>query len=70
MLKKQVAMNRWRFVIRVVGVTVCLMGAYLMWDGGVLGEETTGIARVLGIVGIGIIGTFNTTLRKAVRREA
>ncbi len=66
MLKRQVAMRRWRYVILALGVTVCLMGGFLMWDGSLLGEETTGIATVIGIVGISIIARA----RKAVRREA
>jgi len=45
-------------VLRVLGVTVCLLGAFLMgWGGPILGENHTGIATVIGIVGIGIIST-------------
>jgi hypothetical protein len=38
----------------------------------VLGENHSGFAAIVSIVGIGILGRFNTTLRKtkAERREA
>jgi len=41
-----------------------LAGAFLMFNGDVLGENTTGIATVIGIVGIGLIATSNFTLLK------
>ena len=44
-------------VVLVLGVIVCLLGAFLMFDGSILGENTTGIATVLGIIGIGIISS-------------
>jgi hypothetical protein len=46
------------FGVLALGVAVCLTGAALMAFGeGLLGENHTGIATVIGIVGIGIIGT-------------
>ncbi len=43
--------------ILALGAVVCLMGAALMAFGkGLLGENHTGIATVIGIVGIGLIG--------------
>ena len=48
----------WGYVIFVLGVSVCLVGALIMVSGGaILGENHTGIATVVGIVGIGLIGT-------------
>jgi len=42
----------------LLGISVCLIGAFLMAFGeGLLGENHTGIATVIGIVGIGLIGT-------------
>ena len=41
----------------VLGVLICLFGAGLMFDGAVLGEMTTNIATVLGIMGIGFIAS-------------
>ena len=73
MMKKNVATNSWQYAILALGVSVCLIGALLMVVGeSVLGENHSGIAAVVGIVGIGIIGSFTTTLRraKAKRREA
>jgi hypothetical protein len=48
----------WQYVILALGVTICLAGAFLMWDGSILGENHAGIATVIGIIGIGIIDTF------------
>jgi hypothetical protein len=45
---------------KVLGVVVCLTGAFLMFHGSILGEDTTGIATVLGIIGIGLISARNT----------
>lgn len=42
---------------KLAGVLLALTAAFLMWDGGILGENTTGIAIVVGIVGIGLIAT-------------
>jgi len=63
-LKKQVGTRRWQYAVLVLGVSVCLIGAFLMWDGSILGERTTGIATVVGIVGIGMISRA-----RARRRE-
>ena len=49
---------RWGYGIFALGVSVCLVGAFIMVVGGaILGESHTGIAAVVGIVGIGLIGT-------------
>ena len=54
---------RWGYVILAFGVSVCLIGAFLMAFGeGLLGENRTGIATVIGIVGIGLIGTSGTII--------
>ncbi len=42
------------------GVATCLAGAFLMFYGSILGSDTTGIATILGIIGIGIISTSKT----------
>jgi len=42
--------------LKALGVSVCLIGAFLMaWGNPLLGENHTGIATVAGILGIGII---------------
>ena len=45
-----------RNAVKVFGVLVCLIGAFLMgWGDLILGENHTGIATVTGILGLGII---------------
>lgn len=57
-------MNRRAFSIQfAVGLCLALAGAFLMWNGSILGEDTTGIARVVGIVGIALIATSPVTGR-------
>jgi hypothetical protein len=47
-----------KYAIFALGVAVCLTGAALMAFGkGLLGENHTGIATVIGIVGIGLIAS-------------
>ncbi len=54
---------------KVVGVAVCLVGAFLMVLGDpILGENHTGIATIIGIIGIGII-TSSKTPALAMKRE-
>ncbi len=52
--RPKITMNKPLFTL---GILVALMGAFLMWDGSILGENTTGIATVIGIIGIGLIAT-------------
>jgi hypothetical protein len=54
---------RREYVIFALGVSVCLVGAFIMVAGGaILGENHKGIATVVGIVGIGLIGTSGAML--------
>jgi len=48
---------RWQYVSFVLGISLCLIGAFLMFEGNILGENNTGWAAVIGIVGIGLIAT-------------
>jgi len=48
----------------VLGILLCIIGALLMFEGSILGERTTGIATVIGIVGIGLIATSGVRLLK------
>jgi hypothetical protein len=51
--------------VLALGVAVCLTGAAFMAFGEeLLGENHTGIATVIGIVGIGIIGTASILISK------
>jgi hypothetical protein len=44
-----------------LGIATCLIGAYLMAFGEpIIGADHAGIATVVGITGIGLIGTGNT----------
>ena len=48
----------WQYASFALGILVCLIGALVMVAGeSILGENHTGIAAVIGIVGIGLIGT-------------
>jgi hypothetical protein len=46
----------------IVGIVIALTAAIFMFDGRVLGENTTGISTVMGIVGISLIATSNVNL--------
>ncbi len=55
-------MRKYAIAVLALGLAVCLTGAALMAFGeGLLGENHTGIATIIGIVGIGIVGTFAAT---------
>jgi Na+/proline symporter len=46
----------------IVGIVLALIAASFMFDGHILGENTTGISTVIGIVGISLIATSNVHL--------
>jgi len=46
---------------KILGILLALTGAFLMLNGSILGENTTGIATVMGIVGISLIATSKKT---------
>jgi purine-cytosine permease-like protein len=46
----------------IVGIVIALTAAIFMFDGHILGENTTGISTVIGIVGISLIATSNINL--------
>ena len=60
-------MKSWQNASFVLGILLCLLGAFLMFEGSILGENNTGWAIVIGIVGIGLIATSTSTwgLRKS-----
>jgi hypothetical protein len=51
----------WQRALFALGVSLCLAAAFLMVNGSIFGDRTIGIAIVTGIVGIGLISTFNST---------
>ena len=55
---------RWQYASFALGIIVCLIAVFLMVEGSILGERTTGIATLLGIVGIGLIATSGVRLLK------
>ena len=46
----------------IIGLILALTAGFFMFDGDILGGNTTGIATVIGIVGICLIATSNVTL--------
>ena len=46
----------------VIGIVLALVAAAFMIDGDILGENTSGISTVLGIIGICLIATSNVQL--------
>jgi len=51
-------MNKKVFFIQwSAGIVLALAAAFFMFDGDILGEDTTGIARIIGIVGLCLIAT-------------
>ena len=64
-LKRPIIRNKKTFFpLFIIGLTPALTAAFLMFDGDIVGENTTGIATVIGIVGIGLIAISNFTLLK------
>ena len=45
------------FIRFIIGIVIALAGAVIMFQGNIFGENNTGIAIVIGIVGIGLIAT-------------
>jgi len=56
--------KKYRKILFVLGILVCLAGAGLMFDGAILGETTTNIATVLGITGICLIATQRIAMNR------
>ena len=52
----------------IVGIVLALVAAIFMFDGDILGENTTGISTVLGIIGISLIATSNVRLLPSRRK--
>jgi len=56
-IRKKVFLAQW-----ITGLAIALIAAAFMFDGGILGDNTTGIATVMGIVGICLIATSSVSL--------
>ncbi len=63
-------MKNLSYIILALGIAICLIGAYIMAFGEpIVGPDHTGIATIVGITGIGIISTANTTLLAVRKKE-
>ncbi|MFH1632308.1 MAG: hypothetical protein ABIA47_04840 [bacterium] len=51
-------------VLFIAGICIALIGAGIMFHGHIFGERNSGIATIIGIVGIGLIATSNFRLLK------
>jgi hypothetical protein len=48
-----------------IGIIVALTGAFIMFHGNIFEENNSGIATIIGIIGIGIIASSNIwTIKK------
>ena len=52
----------------ITGIVLALIAAIFMFDGDILGENTTGISTVIGIIGICLIATSNVNLLSLKRK--
>jgi len=51
-------MNKKFFIIQfVVGIIIALIGAFIMFHGSIFEENNSGIATIIGIIGIGLIAS-------------
>ena len=53
---------RWEDVSFVLGILLCLIGAFIMFEGNIWGANNTVGAIVIGIVGISLIVTSDAKL--------
>ena len=61
--------RRQSFAVLALGISICLVGAFLMVMGEpIVGSDHTGIATIVGIVGIGIIGLSAVLYTSSYRR--
>ena len=51
-----------------IGLVIAVIAAIFMFDGDILGENTTGISTIMGIVGICLIATSNVNLLPLKRK--
>ena len=51
-------------IMFIVGICLVLIGAGIMFHGNIFGERNSGIATIIGIVGIGLMAASNFRLLK------
>jgi hypothetical protein len=52
--------NPWSYLNKIqfiAGICIALIGAGIMFHGNIFGERNSGIATIIGIIGIGLIAT-------------
>jgi hypothetical protein len=64
LLKKKAAISNWQHGILALGVSLCSIAVFLMVEGSILGERTTGIATVMGICARGDNSNVRRTQKK------
>jgi len=60
----------WAYVSFVLGILLCVIGAFLMFEAHILGERARSWAPVIGIVGIGLIGTSGVGFASMSRKKS
>ena len=58
--KRHLKDNPWKYVNKIqfiAGICIALIGAGIMFHGNLFGERNSGIATIIGIIGIGLIAT-------------
>lgn len=61
-------MNKKFLIHFIIGIIVALIGAGIMFHGSIFGENNSGIATVIGIIGIAIIATSNVHIWKNLKK--
>ena len=49
--------KKYRKILFVLGILICIAGTAVRLDEAILGETTTNVATILGITGMGLIAT-------------
>ena len=58
--KRRLKDNPWNYLNKIqfiAGICIALIGAGIMFHGNIFGERNSGIATIIGIIGIGLIAT-------------
>lgn len=58
-------MSNWDYAILALGVIMIAIGVILMVEGQILGDRTTGIATIIGLVGIILLSGQVQKIRKS-----
>ena len=53
----------------IVGIFIALIGAGIMFHGNIFGERNSGIAIVIGIIGIGLIATSHRMRKQKAEKK-